>query len=146
MPLLFSHHLHLQVRQTDIPEWIFAEGLKRVCYNFLELTEQECAELKRKSPVTSAKAVGCDVLMLLGDKDLRVPMGPNGQAYMRLLDRIQAERRKRGGSVGGRGTEQEFRTEIFEGEGHGFEKEQFVAKANLLTLEWFRKKTTTARN
>eukprot|EP00392_Amoebophrya_sp_AT5.2_P009112 g9140.t1 len=137
--------LEAMVRQTDIPEWIFAEGLKRVCYNFLELTEQDCAELKKKSPVTSAKSVCCDVLMLLGDKDLRVPMGPNGQAYMRLLDRIQAERQKRG-----RGTQeqlqQEFRTEIFEGEGHGFEKEQFVAKANLLTLEWFRKKATTSRN
>ncbi|CAD7953975.1 unnamed protein product [Amoebophrya sp. A25] len=129
--------MEAMIRQTDIPDWIFTEGLGRSGRSgphrphFTELSTSDCACLRRKSPVHSAGKVSCDVLMLLGDNDRRVPMEPNGKAYVSLLRRLRSS---------GTAARREVREEVFAGEGHGFEKENFVAKANLLTLEWVRSK------
>ncbi|CAD7924909.1 unnamed protein product [Amoebophrya sp. A120] len=143
------------VRQTDIPEWIFAEALNRTQYKWSELSDEDCIELKKKSPVSSIKNVTCDVLMLLGDSDLRVPMGPNGKAYVELLRRLRSAEKTtstvaNGNSASANGgpssgatsghLPQQIHMEIFEGEGHGFDKEHHIAKANLLTLEWIRRR------
>jgi acylaminoacyl-peptidase len=56
--------------QSDIPEWVVAEGLKREKMEW-HLKPEDYAELLRKSPMLSPAQI--PVLVLVGEKDKRVP-------------------------------------------------------------------------
>ena len=122
-------NLEAMSSQTEIPDWIFCEALKRRDTRaVLHFSSEDSLKLRELSPVTNIANVDCDVLMLLGSFDLRVPPGPNGQAYVPLLRRINT------GKI--RGGEMVVEMELYEGEGHGWVAEKYVARANLSTLEF----------
>ena len=66
------------LNMTDIPDWIYSCCLNKDL-KFSELTAEENSVFFNKSPMSVVKNVKTPSLLLIGDKDLRVP--PNAAYY-----------------------------------------------------------------
>lgn len=64
--------LHGMLGATDIPEWVYAEGLAAAGPTW-PLTPDDVVELLRRSPISVVDQVRVPALMLIGDGDQRVP-------------------------------------------------------------------------
>ena len=70
------------VAATEIPEWCVAEALGRP--GVWPLTPEEVAALYAASPISAVANVQCEVLVVLGASDKRVPP-LNGREFVAAL-------------------------------------------------------------
>lgn len=70
---------------SDIPDWVFAEGLGFTHHSFDYVPKtDDLAQLFNCSPMSNVQNAHVPTLMLLGDKDLRVPMSQGLRWYQIL--------------------------------------------------------------
>jgi len=74
---------------TDIPDWIFTEGIRAYDYNFSYFGDDRGIYFKflERSPIRYIDAVKTPVLLMVGGSDLRVPPGQSIEYYKALTAR-----------------------------------------------------------
>lgn len=74
---------------TDIPDWIFTEGIRAYDYDFFYLGDNRGTFFKfiERSPIRYVDAVKAPVLLMVGGSDLRVPPGQSIEYYKALTTR-----------------------------------------------------------
>ena len=84
-------HLYQQLSSTDIPDWVYCEaGLDSPQEPWRPSripTAEEYAMLVRASPIAHIGNVKCPLLMMVGGKDVRVPMAQSMDYYKILRAR-----------------------------------------------------------
>lgn len=72
------------IGSSDIPEWIFAEGIGLKKPLSFSISEEDIKGLWRSSPMSLVNNVKCPVLVMIGKSDLRVPPS-NGLLFYKAL-------------------------------------------------------------